>query len=223
MVSIWLILGDYILALISQLLSVYIFGSLVYKTWFKTIQTTVISSPSINFYFFTQSLASLVASIYLTFLLIGWRPHPTEYHAYLMYFIGLFQSLFNTLAPASVFALGLDRCLCVLFPFKYSKQHNSYPMYLGMIVIAGLGTISLTVIIIPSFPKVLYTSCPSFACLASMSALEVFVFLRYFTSSLILVTSVILLIVIRHKLHPHAAKTKKVGCFWLQKVEKMKP
>lgn len=205
---VWLILAEYFISLVSQLLSLFIFGDILFKSFFSNCRATVFTSPSLNFYFITQTCASFVASVYLLYLLVGWRPDFVEYNAYFMYFIGACQSLLITSTPVSVFALGLDRCLCVLFPMKYTKRQNSYPTYFAILLMAILTTISLLFRIIPAYPMRMSTPCGSFGCMTTTKALEIYVFIRYFTSAIILATSVTLLILIRRKLHIYLAHNK---------------
>ena len=214
----WFTLAEYLIAFIGQTFGFYVFGSILLHRWFQkpvpsVAITPVTTSPCIIFYFYTQTIATGINITFLIYYFIHWRPYPVEFNALIIFYLGTLQLFAITLTPLSVFALGLDRSLCVGFPMKYSKGQNLYPKYLAIGIMFGITAFSLISFIIPTYPVDIITHCSTIGCMASKGAIETFFYMRCFTSALLLVNSLVLVIVMRGKLSFNQVKNKKVNLF----------
>jgi hypothetical protein len=195
-----LILIEYIFVFVAQMFSLFIFGRIFIRLFFKKVKSTIEVSPSMTLYVSFQIITSISTIIYMIFLIIGWRPFSTIYNACIMYFMGAIQSHFFTFLPAAVLALGIDRCLCVFYPMRYSKEKYYLPVYFAFFLMTLLTALAIIYRIIPAFPSTLITNCYSFGCQTTTLGGQIYFYMRYFTGACIIALSIILFIIIRIKL-----------------------
>ena len=207
------ILMDYVIMLICLSLGTFGFGYILY--WRFTHKSQEMSYCMLLYICveFAFSLSSLPHIIYLTAF---WALSDVSYNAYWIYMTALPQTVLLLILPLSVFFLGLDRCLCLLLPYKNRAFISRSVFAVALIVISIFSTINIVFYILPAFPMTTLTNCRSSGCLASMESAKVFSTMRYCASVSNVFVGLVLLKLVRKKIISKNALTK-VG------VERLKP
>ena len=91
------------------------------------------ASPVLMIIFCYFTVVSFLMLIYVTYILIHWRPHEILYNGRVLYLIGLIPWTLLISNPIFEFALCIERCLIILFPHKYFNFWKK-PMCVGVCV-----------------------------------------------------------------------------------------
>uniref|UniRef100_A0A914QJ47 G-protein coupled receptors family 1 profile domain-containing protein n=1 Tax=Panagrolaimus davidi TaxID=227884 RepID=A0A914QJ47_9BILA len=105
--------------------------------------------------------------------------------------------------------LGLDRCLCLLYPIKYTSFKARFLVFTIILSMALILAFSLIFRILPAYPTTAETKCLSFGCTTTTNGGEIYTYIRYLTSSAVLITSGFLLYLVRFKLKLHLSQKLK--------------
>lgn len=120
----------------------------------------------VKLYLIYQLLWSITMLIYCLYLIILWRPDEILYNQKVLYILGLPSYILMFLNSAVESVLGLDRCLCILFPLHYEKHLKR--LY-GILSIAVLLLFTGAVIYVNGFIDILMvdltTKCSFFSCI----------------------------------------------------------
>lgn len=86
---------------------------------FTTKHLRLSGSPLLLLFFSYLTIESSTALIYTGYVLIFWRPNEIIYENVTMYLIGIIPWILLISNPIFEFALCVERCCVVLFPYKY--------------------------------------------------------------------------------------------------------
>ena len=194
----WIIMCEFVISLILQSITAYLFTKILFRRNRGGQLATVERSPSLYFYFAAQIMTAVTTVIFAAYYFLFWLQITIIFNAYLWFFIFTIQKLTFISLPLAAFALGFDRCMCVLWPIKYKK--SILPVLIASVIIVGVLLYSLIFILIPMFPDCRLHECKSHPMTGGYSHV------RYFTSALILVTCICLLVFFRQKTATHFGK-----------------
>ena len=205
----WFVLFEFILASILEIFVFLAFSYLSHLFLKKIIFNKGILfdvSPVMVFYVIIEVLTAFFIAIFLIFLLQGWRLDDTNYNGYILFYSGATQTLMMTLRPVTVFALGLDRCLCVRFPLNYRNEKRFIPIIIAFILIVVSLSLTFVPRIIESMPKSAETSCWGFGCMTTPESDDTYATTRYVISAVNIVTGSILFVLLRIRTKERTSK-----------------
>ena len=205
----WFVFFEFIIASVLEIFVFCTFSYLLYyftKTSLFKKNTSFDASPAMGLYMAIEIPTAFFITFFLIFLLQGWTLEDTHYNGYILFYSGATQTLMMTLRPVTVFTLGVDRCLCVLFPFNYNKKKRLFPIILSFVLMGISVGLSLAPRIMEFAPKSPVTSCSAFGCMTSPASDSLYVTMRYASSAVNMAMGIFLFILLRIKIKERASK-----------------
>ncbi|KAE9555253.1 hypothetical protein FO519_001504 [Halicephalobus sp. NKZ332] len=166
-------------------------------------------------YIIVEVFTAFFIGFFLIYLLQGWTLEDTHYNGYILFYSGAAQTFMMTLRPVAVFTLGVDRCLCVLFPFKYKENKRFLPVILSVILMGISVGLSLAPRIIEFAPKTPVTSCSAFGCMTSPASDSLYITMRYVSSAVNMAMGGFLFILLRIKIKERSSKSNRIVLYTL--------
>ena len=158
----------------------YFFGMILY--WNVYRKGSLGMNTSMLLYVITEFAFCLGVVIFCLYFIILWRPDANIYNAYLIFITGACVSVLLVTQPLISCFLGLDRCLCLIFPFKNTKLWNKIMLTIIFATVALFWGLLFGLYIIDAVPYKAETICRSFSCLLVRGSGEVYTAERYTTS-----------------------------------------
>lgn len=207
----YLVLGGTILGAIVAFVAFVVFGYLLirYVIHKSSNVLTIEISDTMIFYIVLEVLCGFWLCTYLGYISIGWRYTANHYSGYIIFILGSFQVLCLASRPVTVFFLGLDRIMCILFPFHYVEKKRKLPVVGTIIIIFIFTVITLATRIIAEWPQTDETTCSNFGCMTSAKSGEIYNIQRFICSGGNLVLGILLIALVSKKLKNES--TVKVG------------
>lgn len=196
----WFVLFEFIFASIFEIFVFFVFGYLVWlaiKNHWQNNHHTLDASPAMLLYMIIEVFTAFFVAFFLIYLLQGWNSGDNHYNGYILFYSGATQTFMMTLRPVTVFSLGLDRCCCVLFPFKYRGKAKIIPIFVAIILMVLSVAHSVAPRIIEFAPKTAETNCAAFGCMTNPASDSLYITMRYVSSAVNLAMGILLFIILR--------------------------
>uniref|UniRef100_A0AC35FSL6 Uncharacterized protein n=1 Tax=Panagrolaimus sp. PS1159 TaxID=55785 RepID=A0AC35FSL6_9BILA len=143
-------------------------------------------------YILLQTILCFFTLSQSAYLVIFWRPFNSIYNAFWLYYLGTLQIVTVVFASISVIFLGIDRCLCLQFPFKYSGLKRYIPVGLTCFFFSAAIGGAIAKGAFPAVPLESKTVCKTYGCLATNMGGSFYVLLRCVLSGSNIITGGIL-------------------------------
>uniref|UniRef100_A0AC34PZE8 Serpentine Receptor, class BC (Class B-like) n=1 Tax=Panagrolaimus sp. JU765 TaxID=591449 RepID=A0AC34PZE8_9BILA len=163
--------------------------------------TVIEISPAMKFYMSTEIITTFLVFFDLLFYTVFWNPIDVYYNGWANFILGGTQVLAIAAKPVTVFFLGVDRVLCITFPFKNLKFQKYIPVFGEIIFIIIIDIIVFLKLVMNSIPEGDETECGSFACRVPITAGNYYTTVRFLNGGANIVMSISLAILIKIKLH----------------------
>ena len=175
-------LAEYLIMLVCQSFSIYFFGSILYWSFFRKFALGM--NTSMHCYVFVEFIFSIACFIFCGYLSILWRPDKNIYDAYWIFATGSVVSVLLITQPLISCALGLDRCICLILPFKNTKLWNKVALLFIVLAITIFWALEIPFHVLVAWYSIHtpVTNCRSFSCLATTGSGQVYTTLRYITA-----------------------------------------
>ena len=204
----YLILGEYIIGSLSQLITFISFTGLLILSTRKAAGFKF--SSAMQLYMVCCACLGFFSASHLIYLTLFWKNNGADlaYNAYYTWFSGVMQSIFLLSMPLCIFFLCINRVLTVLFPIRFTDRHRNRAT-LGMgIILIGLNAIVVYLDYIPDFPQVPITRCRAFGCMTPTTQALVYLNSRYTIAAANVVMAIVLVILVRKHLKGNSSTSQ---------------
>ena len=202
------ILLETLIQLLAAIITIYFsINILLRKRLYKQTKAT---SSTIIIYLYYQLIWGLFTVILDAYTIVLWRPETILYHQKVLYAIGFPSYMLTLLNTVIESFLGLDRCLCIIFPTRYKQTLK--PIF-GVITIIGFAIYTILMILMNKFMDTFWRDltipCRFFGCIILQNPIASVYFLKLATIIANAIIAVVLVGLLKYYMSSISSKSNK--------------